>query len=107
MPPGHAQAVRKPRQFGVREKWFVGGVLALLAALVVGLTISFTNSGHSTGHGCVDVTFAYITGGQELYKCGAAARATCSAVGAPGGYGGDAGRALATECRKVGLRVGP
>ncbi len=85
----------------------MGSVLAVLVVLAIGLTVSFANSGHSTGHGCVDVTIAYDTGGQEIYKCGSAARTMCSAVGTPGGFAGDAGRSIAEQCRKAGLRVGP
>jgi hypothetical protein len=84
----------------------IGAVLASAAALVVAVAIAITASGHSSGGGCVDVTVPYSIGGQEFYKCGAAARAMCDSVGAPGGFSGRAGGAVAAECRKAGLRVG-
>lgn len=106
LPPGHAQTVVVQRRFTKREKWMVGSVLATVAALILVVVISIATAGHTTGNGCVDVNIPYSTGGQEFYECGARARAMCAAVGAPGGYTGAAGRAVATECRKAGLGVG-
>jgi hypothetical protein len=77
-------------------------VLALAAAVAVSLAAP----GNSTGNGCIDVNIPYSIGGQEVYKCGAAAREVCAAVGTPSGFSGAAGRAVATECRKVSLSVG-
>ena len=76
--------------------------MALIAAVVVALL----TPGHTSGHGCVDVTIPYSIGGQELYRCGPAARRMCAAVGAPNGYTGSAGQAVAEQCRKAGLPVG-
>jgi hypothetical protein len=81
-------------------------VLATAAALVVVVAISLASGGHSTGGGCVDVQFPSSLGAQEFYRCGAAARSLCSSVGAPGGFTGAAGDAIAAECHKAGLRVG-
>jgi hypothetical protein len=106
LPPGHAQAARARRSFSVREKWILGGVGAVAVALMVAVVVSLTTGGHSTGNGCVDVTFQSSLGAQEFYKCGSAARSLCSSVGAPGGLTGVAGQAAATECRKIGLPVG-
>ncbi len=106
LPPGHARALSVPRRLRVREKWMVGGVLGAIAALIVVVAISLLSAGHSTANGCVDVTIPGSLGGQELYRCGAAAREMCQFAGTAGGYTANAGRAVAVECRKAGLRVG-
>jgi hypothetical protein len=81
-------------------------MLAAVAALIAVVVLSFVVSGHHTGGGCIDADVPYSIGGQEVYRCGAAARATCAAIGTPAGFTGAAGRTVATECRKVGLPVG-
>jgi hypothetical protein len=106
LPPGHAQSVRNRRAFSVRERWMLGGVGGLLAALLVALVISFASTGHKSGRGCIDVSLAYSTGGAEVYRCGAAARAMCAEVGAPGGLSGKAARTVTVACRKAGVAVG-
>ena len=83
---------------------WVGGVLTL--ALVVVAVIAITTSGRSSGKGCVSVTIPYSLGGQEIYKCGQAARSFCVTSGRPGGFTGAAGQAVAVQCRKAGLRFG-
>jgi hypothetical protein len=84
----------------------VGGVLGLVAALAAAVAIAVLSGGHTTGGGCVDVTIPYSLGGEELYRCGADARALCRSVGVGGGFTGAAGRAVATQCRKARLPVG-
>ena len=84
----------------------IGSVLAVVAAVVLAVVISIATAGHSTGNGCIDVNIPFVTGGQEIYRCGAKARETCAAIGTPAGYNGEAGRSAAVECRKAGLRVG-
>jgi hypothetical protein len=106
LPPGHAQAVRQGRAFRPREKAMIGGVLATLAAFLVVLVVSLGTSDRQSGHGCISVGLAYSTGGAQIYRCGAGARAMCSSVGSPGGPVGATARALTTECRKAGLRLG-
>ncbi|MFL5822972.1 MAG: hypothetical protein ACJ764_05965 [Solirubrobacteraceae bacterium] len=81
-------------------------MLAATAALVVVVAVALLTAGHSTGGDCIDVTIPYSIGGQEFYRCGAAARSTCRSVDAPGGFVGGPGRAVAAECRKIGLPVG-
>jgi hypothetical protein len=81
----------------------IASVLGLVAAAVAALTISFASGGRSTGNGCVDVTVQYVTGGTEIYRCGAQARSLCASVGTTGGNNGVLGRAVASECRKAGL----
>ncbi len=81
-------------------------VLVAVAVLGAAVAVSFIAGGHSSRRGCIAATVAYALGGQQLDQCGAAARATCTAVGTPAGFSGAAGRAVATECRKAGLAVG-
>ncbi len=90
----------------MRERWIVGAVLAVVAALVVVVVISIGSSGHRTGHGCVDVKFAIAIGGQEIYECGAQARALCASTAASAGLSAVEDRAVAEQCRKAGLKVG-
>jgi hypothetical protein len=105
LPQGHAEAIRTPRTFRRREKWMIGGLLATVAAIAVAVVIAVGSAGHRSANGCVDVTIPYSIGGQEFYKCGAAARALCAEVGAPGGFTGSPGRAIAAECRKARVAV--
>ncbi len=84
----------------------IGGVLGLLAVVAVVLLISLATAGHKSGHGCVSVGLASSTGGVQLYRCGASARALCSGVDHLGGTSGGAARSLSAECRKAGLPVG-
>ncbi|MHB8657954.1 MAG: hypothetical protein ACYC91_08360 [Solirubrobacteraceae bacterium] len=107
LPPGHAQAVRARRQLAPREKWMIGAVLGVTAALVLAAVFSFAAGRRHTGHGCVYIdNIAAFTGGQEIYDCGQVARQLCQSVGAPGGFRGEAGRSVATQCRIVHLPVG-
>jgi hypothetical protein len=106
LPPGHAEQVRAPLRAGARERWmlWVGGALTLALAIVA--VIAITTSGRSSGKGCVSVTIPYSLGGQEIYKCGQAARNFCVTSGRPGGFTGAAGQAVAVQCRKAGLHFG-
>jgi hypothetical protein len=106
LPPGHAQATHQMRALAPREKWMVGGVLGVLAALAVVLVISLATAGHKSGHGCISVGLAYSVGGAQVYRCGDSARVMCASVNRPGGSVGATARALTTECRKAGLPVG-
>jgi hypothetical protein len=90
----------------VREKWIVGAVLAVVAALVVAVVISIGSSGHKTAGGCVDVKFPIAIGGQEIYECGAQARELCASAGASAGLSAVEDHAVAEQCRKAGLKVG-
>lgn len=84
----------------------IGGVLALLAVVAVVVVISLATGGRKSGHGCISVGLASSTGGVQLYRCGASARALCSGIDRPGGTSGAAARSLGIECRKAGLPVG-
>ena len=106
LPPGHADAVRRGPAMRPREKWMIGGVVAVVAALAVALIISFASGTKKSGHGCISVALAYSTGGAQIDRCGDAARALCAGVGHPGGLTGQPARSVATECRKAGLPVG-
>ena len=88
-----------------REKWMVGGVLGVVAALAVVLVISFVSSGPSSGNGCIYATIPGAVGAEQVHECGATARQTCRSVNAPGAYTRQAAHTLAAECRKAGLPV--
>src|SRR5579859_4804703 len=106
LPPGHAQAVRRPHPLRTREKAMLGGVMGLLVVLALALVVSFASGGASSRHGCISVDLAYSVGGAQIHRCGASAREMCASVNQPGGSIGATARALATECRKAGLPVG-
>ena len=80
--------------------------LVLTVALVAVAVIAFTANGRSSHAGCVDVTISGSLGASEIYKCGQAAKTFCITSGQPGGYTGQTGRTIATQCRKAGLRFG-
>lgn len=84
----------------------LGGVAGALAVLAVALVVSFATVGHKSGHGCISVGLAYSTGGAQIYRCGASARAMCASVNRPNGLIGGAARSMTTECRKAGLPIG-
>jgi hypothetical protein len=93
------------RRLSRREKWMVGGVLGVVAALAVVLVISFVSSGPSSGHGCIYATIPGAVGAEQVHECGATARHTCGSVNTPGAYTRQAAQTLAAECRKAGLPV--
>jgi uncharacterized membrane protein len=108
VPTGHWQeeTAPGPRRITRRERWILGGVLTLVAALVVTVAISFTSKQRTSRNGCIDVSAATVIGGSELYRCGAAARDLCSAPNGPGAADNISfRRALADACRKAGLPV--
>lgn len=107
LPPGHAEQLRRPRyHLNVRERWIIGSLLVVLAALAVALVVSIGTSEHKTASGCVDVKFPTTIGGAEIYKCGQQARALCTSVSNRAEFTDIEGRAIAVECRKAGLPVG-
>jgi hypothetical protein len=106
LPPGHAEEVARRRAFSGRERWMIRGVMTLVVVGIIALVVSFATAGKKTSHGCVSVALAYSTGGSQIYRCGAGARALCSAVGRAGGITGKPAQALAVECRKAGITVG-
>lgn len=89
-----------------REKWILGGVGAVVAVLAVALVVSFASAGGRAGRGCVSVALAYSTGGAQIDRCGAPARALCAGVGHSGGITGEPARVVARACRRAGLPVG-
>ena len=107
VPTGHWQeASSGSRKLTRRERWILGGVLAVVAVLVVIVAISFTSKQRVSANGCIDVSAATVIGGSELYRCGTAARDLCSAPNGPGAGDNIAfRRALADACRKAGLPV--
>lgn len=108
VPTGHWQeeATLGPRKLTRRERWILGGVLAVVAVLAVIVAISFTSKQRTSANGCIDVSAATVIGGSELYKCGTAARDLCSEPTRPSATDNIAFRqALAEACRKAGLPV--
>ena len=107
VPSGHWQeASPGPRRITRRERWILGGVLALVAVIVVLVAVSFSSKQRISANGCIDVSAATVIGGSELYRCGTAARDLCSAPSGPGATDNISfRRALAEACRKAGLPV--
>ena len=106
LPPGHAETLRPRWPTSKREKWMIGGVLGVVAALAVVLVISFVASGPSSKAGCIYATIPAATGAQQLSECGASARATCATAQTPGAFTAQAAKVISAECRKAGLPVG-
>ncbi len=106
LPPGHAKDVAERRPLARRERWFLGGGVVVLLAVVVGLVISFATASPRSGHGCVYVTVASSMGAQPVNGCGARARTLCVEAGEPGVFAGELRRELAAACRQAGLAVG-
>ena len=106
IPPGHAEATRIRWPTSTREKWMIGGVLGVVAALAVLLVISFASSAPSSKSGCIYATIPAATGAEQIHQCGAVARSTCASALAPGAFAAKAAQAVAAECRKAGLTVG-
>jgi len=106
IPSGHAEATRIRWPTSTREKWMIGGVLAVVAAIGILLVISFVASGPNSKSGCIYATIPAATGAEQIHQCGATARSTCATVGTPGAYTAQAAQTLTAECRKAGLTVG-
>jgi hypothetical protein len=104
LPPGHSDTLIARFGLSAREKWMIGGVLGVVAALAVVLVISFASSGPSSGNGCIYATIPGVVGAQQIHECGSTARATCQTVHAA--YPAQAAQTIAAECRKAGLAVG-
>lgn len=107
LPPGHADTLGPRWRVSAREKWMIGGVLGVVAALAVVLVISFASSGPSSKSGCIYATLPAATGAEQIHQCGADAKAMCATVHTTGGFTPQAASTLASECRKAGLAVGP
>ncbi len=84
----------------------IGGVLLIVAALVLALVVSLATAGPSSSHGCIYVTIPAATGAQEINQCGQTARGTCASALRPGAFPAQSGRVVAAECRKAGLPLG-
>lgn len=103
LPPGHGQTITQRRALSVRERWMVWGVIAAVAAVVLILVVSIASGGRSSGHGCIYATIPGAVGAQEVYQCGADARATCQSASTPGAFAPQAAQRIVAECRKAGL----
>jgi hypothetical protein len=91
----------------VRERRLVVAVVGAVVALVVVVVIALSTSSQSSAHGCIYVTIPAATGAQEISQCADAARRTCASARTPGAFNQAAVGAVASECRKAGLPVGP
>jgi hypothetical protein len=105
IPSGHWQEISRPWKVGRRERWIIGSGIALVAVIAVAVVISFTSKQRISANGCIDVSAATVIGGSELYRCGAAARALCTAPSSAENPNVSFARALAEACRKAGLPV--
>lgn len=106
LPPGHAQLTLTRPRVSKRERRMIGGVMAVVAALVLAVVISLVTAGPNSSRGCIYATIPAATGAQEIDQCGAVARGTCASALRPGAFTVQSGRAVAAECRKAGLPVG-
>ena len=79
---------------------------ALSGLIVIAVVVSLAASGPSSGHGCVHATYPGPVGAEQVNECGAGARTLCATLRASSGYGPEALRTIASECRKAGLAVG-
>ncbi len=107
IPSGHWQRVSEPRRITRRERWLIGGVVGLLAVVVVAVAIAFTSHQRTSHHGCIDVSAATVIGGSDLYRCGEAARGLCTSDTGTGAANTSFQRARAAACRNAGLPAPP
>lgn len=107
IPSGHWHEISQPHRVSRRERWLIGGVLALIAVFGVAIVIAFTSHQKASRDGCIDVSAATVIGGSELYRCGSAARGLCTSATGSGAANISFRRALADACRKAGLPVPP
>jgi hypothetical protein len=106
LPPGHGQVVATRRRLTRRERWIVGGVAALAAALAVIVVIAFAAGNPKLGRGCIDVTGPSSMGAQGVSACGADARAICTTANTRSGYRGGLATLIVHQCRQQGIPVG-
>jgi hypothetical protein len=85
----------------------VRSVLATVAVIVVAVVVALATAGKTSSHGCIYLTIPAATGAQDISECGATARSTCATVRTPGAFTAPAANAIAAECRKARLAVGP
>jgi hypothetical protein len=103
LPPGHHKEITERRQFSRRERGFMAGAGALVAALVVAVVISIGGASPTSAHGCVYVTIGSSTGALVAQGCGARARSICAEVSVPGVYAKQTIPLVAAQCRLAGL----
>jgi hypothetical protein len=107
LPPGHWHEATHPSELSPRDRWLIRSALVALGAVAVVLAISLFSSAATSRKGCVDITAASATGGVELNRCGAQARALCARPSQAGPPSGAFVQLVVSECRKAGLAVGP
>jgi hypothetical protein len=102
LPPGHGHATLVRRHFSAREKWIVGSVLALSAALVLVVVISLLSSTSKPARGCLNVDVPGPIGAQEFRQCGSQARQFCASIDTARGLSASVRQEIAAACRKIG-----
>ncbi len=107
LPPGHAETLRARRTFTTREKWILSTVLACVAALAVAVVIAIASSDQKSTATCINVTAPSFIGAEKVSGCGQQAREICSSAANQGTYNQAFAKAIAAECRKVGIPVAP
>lgn len=106
LPPDHPGQTRPGHALSRRERWLVGVMAAVTGLIVLAVVISLAVSGPSSGGGCVHATYPGPVGAEQINACGSSARTLCATLRTSDGYGPEATRTIAAECRKAGLAVG-
>jgi hypothetical protein len=105
LPPDHQRQTLPLRRLSARERLLVRVMAAVSIVVVVAVVVSIATSGPSSGGGCVHAVFPGPVGAEQVNQCGAGARSTCATLNSASGYGPEARRTIAAECRKAGLPV--
>jgi hypothetical protein len=103
LPPDHQRTEVSMRALTRRERRLIAVIGAVAAALVIAVIVSLAATGRDSGHGCIHAVYPGPVGAEEVYRCGAGARALCASLGSTPGYSGEARRTIAAACRKAGL----
>jgi len=107
LPAGHYRESRKPKVHNRRERWVFGIGGALIAIVVAATIFSLTSHQGKSAHGCLNFTYSFAMGGEQLDECGAQARHLCASPPSLGGLGKPLAAKLQVECRKAGLPYMP
>jgi hypothetical protein len=107
LPQGHYNETRKPTIHNRRERWVFGIGGALIAIVVAATIFSLTSHQGKSGHGCLNFTYSFAMGGEQLDECGAKARQLCASPPSLGGLGKPLAAKLKVECRKARLPYMP
>jgi hypothetical protein len=103
LPQGHYQQTRARRVRNSRERWVFGLGGVLIAIVVAATLFSLTSHQGKSAHGCLDFTYSFAMGGEQLNECGSKARSLCASPPKLGGLGAPLTSQLPEQCRKAGL----